>query len=280
MATQHMPQIQVLKHGARGESVRALQVATNRRLRNRELESLVVKEDGVVDTATLKAVRKAAWALGARVETCDKITKENEIAVGVQQMILNPGRRSDEQRNRGKARIARLRAERKARAAQAKSSRARAVNAFLAKVGTKEQPSGSNRGGLITMMETFWGFGAEPWCGISCGYHAARYGGVKNLKSDVAGVAAIEGHARAGNAPYGHWQSSPEGALPGSFVVIGGHGVHVGMLVRSLSGGRAETVEGNTSATAAGSQSNGGCIAHKIRSDAEIFGVATMNYPG
>ncbi len=279
MATQQLPNVQVLKHGTRSESARALQAATNRRLRNRDLEAFVVKEDGRVDAATLKAVRKAAWALGARPETYEAITTDCEICVGVQRMIRNPGRRSDEQRNRGKARIARLRAERRRRAALARNSRSRAVNAFLAKVGTREQPAGSNKGGLITTMETFFGFGAVPWCGISCGYHAVKFGGVKGIRSDVAGVAAIEGHARAGREPYGRWQSSPEGALPGSFVVIGGHGIHVGMLVRSLGGGRAETVEGNTSATAAGSQSNGGCIARKIRSDAEIFGVATMNYP-
>ncbi|HEV7807997.1 MAG TPA: hypothetical protein VGO80_19430 [Solirubrobacteraceae bacterium] len=275
-----MSELHVLKDGDRGDEVRTLQEATNRRLRSRDLDALVVKEDGDLGRNTLAAAYKAAWALGARVATYEAITDNREISVGVQQMIRNPGRRSPEQIDRGKARMARLRAERKRRAAQPKSGRSRAVNAFLAKVGTKEQPAGTNKGGLITAMEVFWGFGAEPWCGISCGYHAVKFGGVQGLRSDIASVAAIEGHARAKHEPYGHWQSSPEGALPGSLVVIGGHGVHVGMLVRSLSGGRAETVEGNTSATAAGSQSNGGCIAHKIRSDAEIFGVATMNYPG
>jgi hypothetical protein len=129
-------------------------------------------------------------------------------------------------------------------------------------------------------METFWGFGRVPWCGIACGYHAAKFGGVTGLRSDVAGVRAIESHARAGHAPYGRWHRSTEGALPGSFVVIGGSGTHVGMLVQPLSGGGAKTVEGNTSFGPGGSQSNGGCIAARIRSAAEITGVATMNYPG
>ncbi|HEX8158186.1 MAG TPA: hypothetical protein VF526_12450, partial [Solirubrobacteraceae bacterium] len=106
------------------------------------------------------------------------------------------------------------------------------------------------------------------------------FGGIKTLRSDVAGVSAIEDHARAGRAPYGRWQSSVHGALPGSFVVIGGRGVHVGMLVQPLSGGRAKTVEGNTSFGPGGSQSDGGCIAARVRSAAEIHGVATMNYPG
>jgi hypothetical protein len=263
MATQQLLTMQVLRHGARSASARALQVATNRRLRSRELEALVVPEDGIVGARTLEAVRKAAWLLGARSETCDAVTRDGEITVGVQQMIRNPGRRSDDQKSRGKARLSRLRAERKRRAAQGRSSRSRAVNAFLAKVGTKERPPGSNGGGIITTMETFWGFGRVPWCGVACGYHAVKFGGVKGLHSDV---------------PYGHWRRSTAGALPGSFVVIGGSGVHVEMLVRPLPGGGASTVGGNTSFGPGGSQSNGGCIAARTRSAAEITGVATMNY--
>jgi hypothetical protein len=280
MAIQQPPAVQVLRHGTRSEAARALQVATNRRLRSRGLEALAVAEDGVVGVRTLEAVRKIAWALGAHSETYDAITRDGEIPVGVQRMIRNPGRRSDEQRRRGKARMSRLRAQRKAQAARGRSARSKAVNAFLAKVGTRERPAGSNSGGIITAMETYWGFGRVPWCGIACGYHAARFGGVKGLLSDVASVRAIESHARAQQSPYGRWQKTPAGALPGSFVVIGGSGVHVGMLVQPLSGGRARTVEGNTSFGPGGSQSDGGCIAARIRSASEIYGVATMHYPG
>jgi len=279
MATQQSSEKHVLRRGDRSGTARKLQAATNRRLRSRGLEALVVKEDGVVGLRTLAAVRKIAWALGARSETYESITREDVIPVGVQVMILNPGRRTDQQKSRGKARMSRLRSQRK-QAQRRRSSCSRAVNAFLAKVGTRERPPGSNGGGIITTMETYWGFGRVPWCGIACGYHAKKFGGVKGLRSDVAAVRAIENHARARHEPYGRWQSSPAGALPGSFVVIGGSGVHVGMLVQSLSGGRARTVEGNTSFGSSGSQSNGGCIAARIRSAAEITGVATMNYPG
>jgi hypothetical protein len=279
MAIQQLPSMQMLRHGARSDAALALQAATNRRLRSRDLDALVVAEDGVVGARTLEAVRKVAWALGARRETCDAVTRDGEIPVGVQRMIRNPGRRSDEQKSRGKARIARMRAERKHPVNQDRSPRSRAVNAFLAKVGTKERPPGSNSGGIITTMETFWGFGRVPWCGIACGYHAAKFGGVKGLRSDVASVRAIEAHARAHHAPYGQWKNGPEGALRGSLVVIGGSGVHVGMLVQPLSGGSARTVEGNTSFGPGGSQSDGGCIAARIRSAGEITGVATMNYP-
>ena len=280
MATQQLPEMRLLHSGGRSETARALQAATNRRLRSRSLATLVIKEDGFVGPRTLEAVRKVAWALGARSETYESITREGQIPIGVQRMIRNPGRRTDEQKSRGKARMSRMRAERKIHAAQGRSSRSRAVNAFLAKVGTRERPPGSNGGGLITTMETYWGFGRVPWCGIACGYHAKKFVGVQGLRSDVAAVRSIEAHARARHNPYGHWQSSPAGALRGSFVVIGGSGVHVGMLVKPLSGGRALTVEGNTSPPGSGgSQSNGGCIAARVRSAAEITGVATMNYP-
>jgi len=279
MAIQQLPAMQMLRQGARGDAARALQIAMNRRLRSRDLDALAIAEDGVIGARTLEAVRKVAWALGARSETYDAITRNGEIPFGVQRMIRNPGQRTDAQKSCGKARMSRMRAQRKARETKGRSSRTRTVNAFLAKVGTRERPPGSNSGGIITTMETFWGFGRVPWCGIACGYHAAKFGGVKGLRSDVASVRSIETHARAHHAPYGRWQSGPEGALPGSFVVIGGSGVHVGMLVQPLSGGRAKTVEGNTSFGPGGSQSDGGCIAARVRSAAEITGVATMNYP-
>jgi hypothetical protein len=280
MATRQLPQMQVLNQGDRGELARALQSACNRRLESRGLAALAVTENGVVDAKTLTAVRKAAWALGARKETYEAITDDGVISIGVQRMIRNPGRRTDAQKSSGRARMSRLRAQRKEQAKRRRSGRQRAVNAFLAKVGTREQPMNSNGGGLITQMETFWGFGRVPWCGISAGYHAVKFGGVKGLRSDVASVQAITDHARARHAPYGKFQNSPAGALPGAFVIIGGPGTHVGMLVKPLSGGAARTVEGNTSFGPGGSQSNGGCIAARVRSAGEIHGVATMNYPG
>jgi lysozyme family protein len=72
----------VLHKGGRSESARALQAATNRRLRARDLESMTVKEDGLVDTDTLLAVRKAAWALGAMTSTCDAVVRTGEIRGG------------------------------------------------------------------------------------------------------------------------------------------------------------------------------------------------------
>lgn len=275
-----------LHKGKHGELHRQFQAALNRRLRARGLESLCVKEDGVCGSKTLEAARKAAWALGALSSTYEAITRTGVISVGVQRMVRNPGRRTDRQMEIARKRMAQLRKQRKKRAAARKkpeaSSRQKAVNAFLAKVGTRESPPGSNGGGIITVMEAYWGFGRVPWCGISAGYHAKKFGGVSGLRSDVASVAAIEGHARAGHQPYGRWTSDERSVLPGSFIVIGGHGVHVAMKVDDHPNPAygIKTVEGNTSFSDAGSQSNGGCIAARTRSPGVTFGAAAMNYPG
>lgn len=106
----------VIHLGAHGDTVRALQAATNRRLRSRGLGGYAVKEDGHAGAKTLVAVRKAAWALGALQSTLDKVSKSKAIPVGVQQIIRNPGRRNAQQQARGKARIADMRKRRKARA--------------------------------------------------------------------------------------------------------------------------------------------------------------------
>jgi hypothetical protein len=109
---------------------------------------------------------------GALSGTYEAITDKGEISVGVQRMIRNPGLRTDAQRERGRVHMSQMRAERKRR--DAPGSRSKAVNAFLAKVRTKESPPGSNGGGLITAMEAFWGFGRVAWCGIAAGYYAGE----------------------------------------------------------------------------------------------------------
>lgn len=283
-----MTDLHVLHHGARSDEARALQAATNRRLDAKGLGALKVKEDGVVGVKTLNAVRKAAWALGALLSSYGPVTSKGEVSVGVQRMIRNPGLRDRQQLRRAEIRNAHFKKARKRRAAAAvrekakhdSSSRARAVNAFLAKVGTVESPPGSNGGGIITIMESYWGFGRVPWCGISAGYHAQKFGGITALRSDVASVAAIEAHARRGDPGYGQWHSDVTGLLQASLIVVGGPGVHVEMKIDDWGHGGAETVGGNTSFGPGGSQSNGGCIAHRFRSDAEVYGGASMNYPG
>lgn len=274
--------LDVIRHGMRSERCRELQAATNRRLRARGLDRHTVREDGVCGMQTLEACKTAARYLGALESTYRALPRNREIPVGVQRMIRNPGLRNRQQLERARVRMANLRAERAARAKQAAKStaRARAVNAFLAHVGTTESPPGSNSGGIITTINRYWGYSGIPWCGAAAGYFAVTGGGIEGLRSDVVSVAAIEDHARAGHAPYGRWQASVTGLLQASFVVIGGRGVHVAMLVEALAGGNARTVEGNTSFDDRGSQSNGGALAARTRYASQIHGAAAMNYPG
>lgn len=138
-----MTDLAVLHRGARSDRARALQAATNRRLRARDLDGMVVQEDGIVGKATLLAVRKAAWALGALKTTYEAITANGEIPVGVQRMILNPGDRSDDQKDRAKARISQMRHDRTKRAHMLDVSQARlhvVHNVLVAAANYRAQP--------------------------------------------------------------------------------------------------------------------------------------------
>jgi cell wall-associated NlpC family hydrolase len=124
-----MPQDEPLRRGARGDRVRQLQAATNRRLKARALGDYAVQEDGSLDAKAIAGVAKAAWALGAMRTTLAKLDA-GEIPLGVERMIRNPGRRQDAQKDRGRLRMKHMRAARKRRAAEAKkagSKRARVV---------------------------------------------------------------------------------------------------------------------------------------------------------
>jgi hypothetical protein len=93
---------------------------------------MAVEENGFVDDDTLLAVRKAAWALGAMKRTCDAIVRTGEIPVAVQQLIVNPGSRNHQQKERARKRVAaahQLRKERAAEAAAAGSKRRAVVAA-------------------------------------------------------------------------------------------------------------------------------------------------------
>ena len=113
MATQQVHPMQVLHRGAKSDAARALQAATNRRLQRRGLAEVAIDEDGVVGAKTMAAVTAAAWALGARRETIARMDG-GEIPIGVQRMIRNPGRRTDEQKALGKKRVAHMLAARRA----------------------------------------------------------------------------------------------------------------------------------------------------------------------
>lgn len=248
----------------KGEDVRALQSAANRRLKARGLDGYATSEDGSYGPDTRLACHKASWGLGALLSTL----RRRSLSVGEQRMIRFPGLRTSGQLARAKSRLAELRRSRKGRDG--------AVRWAKSKVGVRENPAGSNGGGQISEWERQFGFGRVPWCGIFCGA-ALRHAGVKDVSSRIAAVAFIEDDARASRGPFRGWTTSTGSVRPGDLVVLFGRGVHVELVV-SVVNGHVNTVGGNTSSGNAGSQSNGGGVFRRTRSLGDVRGFALVNY--
>ncbi len=278
-----MDHFDVLHLGATSDQCRAFFAAANRRFEDRDLGARKVPvhdEPMRLTPSLLKAAITAAWAMGADESTLAKMERERIVPEGVVRIVRMPKTyRNAEQIARGKARIAYMRKERKRRAEeQARGSRQKALNAMIARIGVSESPPGSNGGGPISDWEAYFGFGRVAWCGIFWGFHIERFGGV-DVRSDVASVWANYQHALNGRDPYVSFSKSVKGALPGDGVIIGGPTVHIEGMRKPLSDLSALTVGGNTSPGRTGSQSNGGCVAGRHRTDEEIFGVLHMNFP-
>lgn len=165
-----------------------------------------------------------------------------------------------------------------------RTPRQKTVNWALAQVGTKENPAGSNRGGKITQWQKRFGgwLVSQPWCGVFAA-NALLAGGVQNVSGRLASVALIEEDARAHKGPFRGWTTGVKDVLPGDLVVLFGAGVHV-EVVEAIVGNVVHTIGGNTSTGNAGSQDNGGCVAHRsgptARPLSAVHGFALVNFPG
>ena len=103
-----MADLDVLHLGTTSEQARALAAAMNRRFEHRHLQDRQVKVyDGPMTLTRdlLDDVITCAWALGATRATLDRMEREQIVSIGVAQMIRNPGKRTDAQRERGRRRI-------------------------------------------------------------------------------------------------------------------------------------------------------------------------------
>jgi hypothetical protein len=153
-----------------------------------------------------------------------------------------------------------------------------AIKWAASKVGTTEHPPGSNGGPRVSRWQADFGFGRVPWCGIFVGT-ALKHAGVQGVTSRIAGVSLIEDDAKASRAPFKGWGSASS-AQPGDAVVLFGYGVHVELVVSNdPRSGVLHTIGGNTS-FANGSQSNGGCVAARVRPYSDVRGIAHVNYGG
>lgn len=144
-------------------------------------------------------------------------------------------------------------------------------------IGVHESPAGSNRGPLIDQWQRRFGFLGAPWCGIFLGNELLA-AGVHGVTSRIASVDAIEDDARAHRGCFfGYTVGYGSHAQRGDAVILFGRGVHVEIIVDVVPGGY-RTIGGNTSATTAGNQSAGGCVAPHTRSAGEVHGVAHVRY--
>lgn len=153
----------------------------------------------------------------------------------------------------------------------------RYAESFAGKV--RENPYGSNRGGIITVWEQRLGpwLVGEAWCGTFAG-NMLLHGGVRGVSARLAGVGLIEDDARAGRGPFKAWVHDTARVRPGDLVVLFGRGVHV-EIVRFIKNGVVYTVGGNTSAGSGGSQSNGGGVYKRARPLNQVHGFALVNFP-
>lgn len=153
------------------------------------------------------------------------------------------------------------------------SGRNHATGWAMSQVGVTEHPANSNWGHPVEDWIKRTGFGGPVfWCG--CFVHeAVVVHGKAHISSGIrlaAGTYIIAdahaGHNGLTAVPFEH-------ARKGDILVYWG-GEHIGLCRGNPHGGIIPTVEGNTSPANSGSQYNGGCVAAKTRTRADVSVVA------
>lgn len=164
--------------------------------------------------------------------------------------------------------------------------RNKAVAWALSKAGVTEQPPGSNRGPEISVWQRRWlGYDGYAWCGAFVGY-ALDQAGVTGLHGpSIVYTPSILADAQAGRN--GLEKLVPlEQARKGDLILMdfapgGAPVMHVGMARDHYKGGGTiKTIEGNTSSSNAGDQSNGGGVFRRERPRSVIVGVARPRWLG
>jgi hypothetical protein len=179
---------------------------------------------------------------------------------------------------RTNAQIAKLNKTIRRREALLEPSGVDAVRYLLGYVGKTESPAGSNDAPFLAAwrakIPSLGWMRGQPWCGFAC-RAAWKFGARRDLPDGVVYTPNIVAWARAGTN--GFRGVRPEDAKPGDLVVFdfdGGGADHVGLALGPARGGLIPTVEGNTSSSNAGSQSNGGGVFKRSRPVGLIAAVA------
>ena len=143
-------------------------------------------------------------------------------------------------------------------------------------LGVTESPPGSNR---IKYWDDWPGWQGQPWC-VAFLYWVFHHAG--------EGSAFCAGAKTASCGTLYRWYKEQgltvpkHDVQPGDIVILNFRGTaetqHCGLVVDVGDGNWIQTVEGNTSPGMEGSQDNGGCVASKIRTMAQIVGVCRPIY--
>lgn len=259
----------------RGADVVALQQAVASLATHYGFEWRAPFVDGQLGPQTIHAVAFAAFLTGLPGDAI-KHVKAGRINEHTQHLLRNPHDRSRADVARAKHRrpqIARL------RHAHSVGPQA-AVEWAVRQVGTHEDPPGSNLGPGITDWERHTGYNVPPgvyWCG--CFAHEAIV---------EVGGAVIPVGSHFGYGPYliSDARSASNGlhAVPfgsaraGDLAVLWG-GEHITVVRGNPTASTIPTVEGNTSSSD-GSQSNGGEVALKERSESDVTVIARVDHWG
>lgn len=229
----------VLKNGHKGDDVRQLQAAVNRRAAARRLP-VDLDVDGEYGPATDRGARIVSEALGSLATT--RVLEGT--TQGEQTIIRHPGTRTAKQKARGVIATRKLRKElygdgSLGALALKEAERLLAIGIF--------EVGGNNRGPWVEkIIRANGGLIGEPWCGDFCAY-VYRNVGAKSVTRAWAAVRLIPG------VPGLKTVTSPK---PGDLVRFTFD--HVGIYVRDLGNGQILCIEGNTGRSGAVSDSRSG----------------------
>lgn len=153
------------------------------------------------------------------------------------------------------------------------TTRAKFINTAAAELGVKESPRGSNR----TKYTRAFGL-TGPWCAMFIWWVAGQ-AGAGNMKQLVTGSFASCQATLNALRKQGRVRANKRDARPGDVVFFqfdrDAAVDHIGIVVEASAAGLV-TIEGNTSSTTAGSQSNGGMVARRWRTWSTVAAVSTL----
>lgn len=154
-------------------------------------------------------------------------------------------------------------------------SLARLIEIERADLKYTENPPGSNK----TKYGVWYGINGVPWCVQAQAYWFEKAG---EFKAFMGGdKTASCGQLLAWHKAHGNVVDKANIQV-GDLLILNFSGTqetqHIGLVVDTLKHGWYQTVEGNTSPGAEGSQNNGGCVALKTRSVNQVVAVIRPEY--